>query len=151
MKRFILCVSLVASTQAAMAAIPMARFIRVTDSRTIVVAHLNGPEEIVHLSNVDVPAEDEMAARAFIQDSLARTFVYVEDGKVYRSPDALFINRELAYGAYASPGVKMYYLGYINPGPHAQSAPRATPARVPLQASKKASRPPAPSRHARRR
>jgi hypothetical protein len=151
MKKLILCVSLVASTQAAMAAIPMARFIRVTDSRTIVVAHLNGPEEVVHLVNVDVPAQDEMAARAFIQDNLARSFVYVEDGKVYRSPDALFINRELAYGAYSAPGLKMFYLGQVNPGPHAQAAPRATPARAPLQASKKASRPPAPSRHSRRR
>ncbi|MEA2239836.1 MAG: hypothetical protein QOC81_4560 [Thermoanaerobaculia bacterium] len=133
-----------------MAAIPMARFVRVTDSRTIVVAHLNGPEEVVHLVNVDVPAEDEMAARAFIQDNLARTFVYVEDGKVYRSTDALFINRELAYGAYASPGVKTFYLGEVNPGPRAQAAPRTTPARVLVQSPKKAPRS-APRHHSRRR
>ena len=149
MKRFILGVSLVISSQAAMAAIPMVRFVRVADSRTIVVAHLNGPEEVVHLSNVDVPAEDETAARAFLQQSLAGTFVYVENGRVYRSPDALFINRELAYGAYATPGLKMYYLGQVSPGAHAQAAPRATPAAAP--ATKKASRPPVPQHRPRRR
>jgi hypothetical protein len=131
MKRFILCVSLVASTQAAMAAVPMVRFLRATDSSTIVVARVGGPEEVVHLTNVAVPAADETAAREFIQQKLAGTFVYVEDGKVYRSPDALFINRELAYGAYASPSLKMYYLGEVNPGPHAKaSVPRATPVRT---------------------
>ncbi|MEA2162341.1 MAG: hypothetical protein QOK37_468 [Thermoanaerobaculia bacterium] len=108
----------------------MARFVRVTDSRTIVVDHIGGREEVVHLANVSVPSEDETAAREFIQQQLAGTFVYVENGNVYRSPDAMFINRELAYGAYAS-SLKMHYLGVINPGPHAQAAvPRATPARV---------------------
>jgi hypothetical protein len=133
-----------------MAAVPMARFVRVTDSRTIVVAHVGGPEEVVHLANVDIPAADEIAAREFIQQSLAGTFVYVEAGKVYRSPDALFINRELAYGAYASPGLKMFYLGQVNPGPHAQTAPRATPA-TPVRAPLKVARTTAPSRRARRR
>jgi hypothetical protein len=139
MKRFILCVSLVLSAKAAMAAVPMVRFVRVTDSSTIVVARINGPEEVVHLTNVAVPAEDEASAREFIQQKLAGTFVYVEDGKVYRSPDALFINRELAYGAYAS-SVKMYYLGQVNPGPHAKTPiPRATPVRATI---------PAPRQHA---
>lgn len=140
MKRFILCVSLVVSAPAAIAAVPMARFVRVTDSRTIVVDHIGGREEVVHLANVSVPAEDESAAREFIQQQLKGTFVYVENGNVYRSPDALFINRELAYGTYAS-SLKMHYLGIINPGPRAQTpVPRATPARVVV--------PPAPPRRA---
>lgn len=147
MKSLILCVSLAVFAPSVMAAVPMARFVRVTDSRTIVVAHVGGPEEVVHLASVEVPAADEIAAREFIQQSLASTFVYVEEGKVYRSPDALFINRELAYGAYATPGLKMFYLGQVNPGPHAQTAPRATPARAPL----KVARATAPPRHARRR
>jgi hypothetical protein len=147
MKSLILCVSLVVFAPSVMAAVPMARFVRVTDSRTIVVAHLGGPEEVVHLANVEVPAADEIAARAFIQQSLAGTFVYVEAGKIYRSPDALFINRELAYGAYATPGLKMFYLGQVNPGPHAQTAPRATPARAPLKVAR-ATAP--PSRRVRR-
>lgn len=147
MKRLILCVSLAFFTPSVLAAVPMARFVRVTDSRTIVVAHIGGPEEVVHLANVDIPAADEIAAREFIQQRLAGTFVYVEEGKVYRSPDALFINRELAYGAYAAPGLKMFYLGQVNPGSRAQAAPRATPARVPL----KVARATTPSRHTRRR
>jgi len=149
MKRLILCVSLAVSfvfTPSVTAAVPMARFVRVTDSRTIVVAHVGGPEEVVHLANVDIPAADEGAARAFIQQNLAGTFVYVEAGNVYRSPDALFINRELAYRAYAAPGLKMFYLGEVNPGPRAQTAPRTTPAKAPLKA-----RTPSPSRRVRRR
>src|SRR6266850_6245655 len=121
MKRFILCVSIFVSTHL-MAAVPMARFARVIDSKTIVVERIDATE-VVHLTNVDVPAEDEQAAREYLQTTLAGTFVYVENGKVYRSPDALFINRELAYGAYAMPGLKMFYLGQVNPGPHAQTAP----------------------------
>ncbi len=137
MKRLILCVSLAVYavfTPSVMAAVPMARFVRVTDSRTIVVARVGGPEEVVHLANVEVPAADEIAARAFIQQSLAGTFVYVENGNVYRSPDALFINRELAYRAYTSPGLKMFYLGEVNPGRRAQTAPSSTPAKAPLKA-----------------
>jgi len=150
MKRLILCVSLavyVVFTPSVTAAVPMARFVRVTDSRTIVIAHVGGPEEVVHLANVEIPAADEVAARAFIQQSLAGTFVYVEQGNVYRSPDALFINRELAYRAYATPGLKMFYLGEVNPAPNAQPAPRTTKAKAPL----KAARTPSPSRRVRRR
>jgi hypothetical protein len=114
-----------------MAAVPMAKFAKVIDSRTIVVEHID-KTEIVHLTNVDVPAEDEQAARDYLQQTLMGTYVYVENGKVYRSPDALFINRELAFGAYFSPTVKMHYFGDINPGPREQT-PRATPAREPMQ------------------
>jgi len=109
-----------------MAVVPMARFANVIDSRTIVVEHIDRTE-VVHLTNVDVPAEDEQAARDYLRQTLTGTYVYVENGKVYRSPDALFINRELAFGAYFSPTVKMRYFGDINPGP------RATQAREPIQ------------------
>lgn len=125
----------------------MARFVRVTDSRTIVVEHNGGSTEVVHLANVDVPAEDEMAAREFIEDKLNGTFVYVENGKVYRSPDALFINRELAYGAYSAPSLKMRVFGEVNPGPRAQAAPRAAPVRGPMQVP----RPRTSSHHTNRR
>jgi len=114
-----------------MAAVPMAHFARVIDSRTIVVERL-GATEVVHLTNVNVPAEDEQAARAYLQETLAGTYVYVENGKVYRSPDALFINRELAFGAYGAPTLKMRVLGEINPGPRAP-AKQATPVREPMQ------------------
>jgi hypothetical protein len=116
-----------------MAAVPMVRFTNVIDSRTIVVDHA-GTSEVVHLTNVDVPADDEQAARAYLTEKLTGTFVYVENGNVYRSPDALFINRELAFGAYAAPALKMQVFGQINPGSRSQTAPRATPARKPAPA-----------------
>jgi hypothetical protein len=133
MKRIILLVFLFVPTQL-MAAVPMARFARVIDSRTIVVEH-TGATEVVHLSNVDVPASDERAAREYIEEKLTGTFVYVENGEVYRSPDALFINRELAYRAYAAPSLKMRVLGEVNPAPRAQAL-RATPVREPMQVPK---------------
>ena len=125
----------------------MARFVRATDSRTIVVEHAGGSTEVVHLTNVSVPPEDELAAREYIEEKLTGAFVYVEDGTVYRSPDALFINRELAYGAYAAPSLKMRYLGEVNPGPRAQAAPKAAPVRAPMQVP----RPRRSSHHTRRR
>jgi len=131
MKRFILCVFFVLATPV-MAAVPMAKFVKVIDSRTIVVERIDGTE-VVHLTNVDVPADDEQAAREYLEQKLTGTFVYVENGKVYRSPDALFINRELAYGAYGAPSLKMRVLGEINPGPRGQAAPRATPVKPPMQ------------------
>jgi hypothetical protein len=112
----------------------MAKFSKVIDSKTIVVERIDG-NEVVHLTNVDIPAEDEQAARDYLQQTLMGTYVYVENGKVYRSPDALFINRELAFGAYFSPTVKMHYFGDINPGLRAQSprATSATPVSEPMQ------------------
>lgn len=112
----------------------MARFVRVIDSRTIVVQRTDAAE-VVHLSNVNVPANDELAAREYIEEKLTGTFVYVENGEVYRSPDALFINRELAYRAYAAPSLKMRVLGEVNPAPRAQAS-RATPVREPMQVPK---------------
>src|SRR3954465_2414245 len=137
MKRFILCVSIVVSTQSAMAANPMARFSKVIDSRTIVVERIDG-SGAVHLTNVGVPAEDEQAARDYIEEKLTGSYVLVENGNVYRSPDALFINRELAYGAYASSSLKMRVFGEINPGPRPQKS--AAPVRAPMQIPKPAHR-----------
>jgi hypothetical protein len=111
----------------------MARFTKVIDSRTIVVDRA-GASEVVHLIGVDVPAEDEQAARAYLAEKLTGTFVYVENGNVYRSPDALFINRELALGAYAAPSVKMQVFGQLSPGPHSQTPARAKPASKPAPA-----------------
>src|SRR5437588_2636270 len=129
MKRFILCVSLIVFSQSLMAAVPMARFSKVIDSRTIVVERIGGTE-VVHLTNVAVPAEDEQAARDYLTEKLTGSYVYVENGNVYRSPDALFINRELAYGAYAA-STKMRVFGEVNPGRRAQKSP--APVRAPVQ------------------
>jgi len=113
-----------------MAAVPMARFSKVIDSRTIVVERAGGTE-VVHLTNVAVPAADEQAARDYLTEKLTGSYVYVENGNVYRSPDALFINRELAYGAYASSSVKMRVFGELDPGRRVQKT--AAPVRPPMQ------------------
>jgi hypothetical protein len=118
-----------------MAAVPMARFSKVIDSRTIVVERIGGTE-VVHLTNVAIPSEDEQAARDYLEEKLAGSYVYVEDGNVYRSPDALFINRELAYGAYAAAATKMRVFGEVNPGPRPQKS--AAPVRAPMQVPKPA-------------
>jgi len=140
MKRFILCVFLVVFSQSMMAAVPMARFSKVIDSRTIVIERIDGTE-VVHLVNVAIPAEDEQAARDYLTEKLTGSYVYVENGNVYRSPDALFINRELAYGAYSAPSLKMRVFGEINPGTH---PPKAPAVREPMQV-------PRPAHHSRRR
>lgn len=131
-----------------MAAVPMARFTSVIDSRTIVVDRA-GTSEVVHLTNVDVPAEDEQAARTYLAEKLNGTFVYVENGNVYRSPDALFINRELAYGAYAATVIKMQVFGQLSPGPRPQAAPKAATVSQPVPAPRP--RPATITRAARRR
>ena len=120
-----------------MAAVPMARFSKVIDSRTIVVERIGGTE-VVHLANVDVPAQDEQAVRDYLTEKLTGSYVYIDNGDVYRSPDALFINRELAYGAYLSSPVKMRVFGEVNPGPRPQKS--AAPVRAPIQIPKAARR-----------
>src|SRR3954451_18913298 len=137
MKRFILCVSLGVFSQSMMAAVPMARFSKVIDSRTIVVGRIVGTE-VVDLTNVATPAEDEQAARDYLSEKLTGSYVYVEDGNVYRSPDALFINRDLAYGTYLSSSTKMRVLGESNPGPRPQKS--AAPVRAPMQIPRPAHR-----------
>jgi hypothetical protein len=127
-----------------MAANPMARFARVIDSRTIVVERIGGTE-VVHLANVDIPAQDEQIVRDYLTEKLTGSYVYIENGNVYRSPDALFINRELAYGAYASSSLKMRVFGEVNPGPRVQKS--AAPAREPMRVPK----PRAAPHHARRK
>ena len=138
MKRFILCVFLVVISHSLMAANPMARFSKVIDSRTIVVERIGGNSEVVHLANVAIPAEDEQAVRDYLTEKLTGSYVYVENGNVYRSPDALFINRELAYGAYASSGVKMRVFGVSDPGPRPQKSAAAV--RAAMQVPKPAHR-----------
>ena len=119
----------------------MARFSKVIDSRTIVVERIGGTD-VVHLANVAIPADDEQAARDYLAEKLTGSYVYVENGNVYRSPDALFINRELAYGAYSASSTKMRVFGESNPGPRPQTS--AAPVRPRMQI-------PRPAHHYRRR
>lgn len=130
-KRFLLVVSLLAAAPAVHAASRMAQFVSAPDGHTIIVRR-DGVDERVPLVNVFLAAEDEPAAREFLERRLAGKWVYVEDGNVYRSPDALFINRELAYRAYTAPQLQMRVFGEVNPGPRdRQRVPlRVAPART---------------------
>src|SRR3954454_13877582 len=141
MKRFILCVFFVVVSPSVMAAVPMARFSKVIDSRTIVVERIDGTE-VVHLTNLNIPAEDEQAARDYLVEKLTGSYVYVEGGNVYRSPDALFINRELAFRAYLSSSTKIRVFDESNPGRDPQKS--AAPVRPPMHIPK-------PAHHSRRR
>ena len=116
-----------------LAAVPMTRVSGVIDSHTIAVSG-----SFVVLRGVDIPASEEIAAMQYLRGLLTGAWVYVEDGDVYRSPDALYINGEMRRHAWrAIPGMR--YLGEANPGPRAapvrvkrptRSAKGASPSRV---------------------
>lgn len=81
----------------------------------------------LRLRGVDLPADEEPAAREYLQRLVGGLWIYVENGDVYRSPDALFINGEMARRAWKS-GPKMTYLGPSFPTPPRRTAARtATP------------------------
>ena len=106
----------------------MVRVARVTDSRTIV---LDGGRTVT-LRGVDIPPADEAMAADYLRSLLGNSWVLVEDGDVYRSPDALYVNGQLITHAYRG-AARMKYLGESMPGPRARTvapAPRAMPART---------------------
>src|SRR6184192_2567433 len=105
----------------------MVRVARVTDSRTVV---LDGGRTVT-LRGVDIPPADEAMAADYLRSLLGNSWVLVEDGDVYRSPDALYVNGQLITHAYRG-AARMTYLGESMPGPRAHTvapAPRAMPAR----------------------
>jgi hypothetical protein len=134
-------------------ALPMnAKMLRVAgiqDARTILVER--GPSRMpVVLSGIAIT--DEKGAKALLEWVLASSWVLVEEGTaaghlVYRSPDALFVNRELVVRGFAratSPDIEpeqhvtVTYLGEYNPmsaAPAKPEAPRvkAPPARKKVQ------------------
>ena len=84
----------------------------------------------LRLRGVDLPVDEEPAGREYLQRLVAGHWVYVEDGDVYRSPDALFINGEMTRRAWKSE-TKMTWLGESFPAPPSRSSTRATTLRVP--------------------
>jgi endonuclease YncB( thermonuclease family) len=80
----------------------MVRVIEVKDGRTLVVEH-KGEVETIRLSGVQIT--DEVQARALLNWTLSNSWVMIEAQgdayDVYRSPDALYINRELVLRGYA--------------------------------------------------
>lgn len=103
----------------------MARFAGVVDGRTIAVER-NGVREEVRLAGIIISSE--VHARSLLQWTLADAWVMLEkrgDGfLIYRSPDALFINRELVLRGFAQatlaeinpqPRPLVTYLGVVQP------------------------------------
>ena len=124
----------------------MSRVVSVQDSRTILV-EFAGRRSVVVLTGVAVVAADEASAADFLRRMLAGAWVLVEDGEVYRSPDALYINGEMIRHAWrATPNMR--YLGQFDPGPlesAATAAPRkakpvSTPARPRSRSARRARR-----------
>ena len=117
-----------------LSAAPMVRVLSIKDARTIVVDNRGVATEVT-LAQVVIPPADEAAATSYLRQSLTNAWVMVERDAggavfVYRSPDALFVNGELARRAYAMTGTSMVYLGEVNPGPRRVERSVA-PARAP--------------------
>jgi hypothetical protein len=139
MKRLFVLLVLACSVHAS----PMLRVIAVKNARTLVVDNRGVAAEIT-LGQVVIPPAEEDAAAAYLRNTLTGAWVMVETdvrgaAYVYRSPDALFINGELARRAYLGWTVPMIYLGEVMPGPR-----RAEPA---LRAVKAKPMPPPPRPH----
>jgi hypothetical protein len=114
---------------------PMMRVVSVRDAHTIVVDN-RGVAMDVALAQIVIPPAEEAAAAAYLRDALTGAWVMVETDPrggsyVYRSPDALFVNGELARRAYASRSTtQMIYVGEVTPGPRrAEPAPKVVKAK----------------------
>ncbi len=119
MRSFVFSI-LILSTTAIFAA-PMVRVTGVKDARTLVVDRAGIAAE-VRLADIVIPPGDDAAAIEFLRDKIVDRFVMLEtdargQSYVYRSPDSLFINGELARRAYTIRGTKMTILGESSPGP----------------------------------
>ena len=86
----------------------MSRVVAVIDSRTIVV-EADGARSTVALKGVAVAAEEETAAADFLRRLVSGSWVLVEQGDVYRSPDALYVNAEMIRRAWRT-AANMRYL-----------------------------------------
>lgn len=130
----------------------MARVTAIRDGRTI-EADLGGKREVLTLAGVEVI--DELRASELLRWTIGSSWVMAErsgDGwRVYRSPDALFVNAELVLRGFArptAPGIvqapqaMVTYLGELNlqaPEKKASSPKTAAPKKEP--AGKKVSPP----------
>jgi hypothetical protein len=129
-------------------AAPMARVQSIRDGRAE-----------IRLSGVEIT--NETAAQDLLRWTIGTSWILVErnaDGtaRVYRSPDALFVNRELVLRGFAratEPGIEpeeriqATYLGLANPGPRGSAAgvsPRAEKTSSGKSGRSQASRAPRP-------
>ena len=106
----------------------MVRVVEVQDARTLLIER-DGKRESLTLAGVAIT--DDANAAQLLRWTLRDAWVFTENGLVYRSPDALFINRELVTRGYARAtqhGIEpeshliVTYLGEVNaPAPSALS------------------------------
>ena len=113
----------------------MVRVVRIADASTIVVER-DGVQSPVPLAGIEITDHDH--AIAFLTWTIGSSWVMIDNGQVYRSPDALLINAELVKKGYArftspvAPGdhTRIVYLGELDLGPRpAARAPASTPTR----------------------
>lgn len=114
----------------------MLHVVEVVDGRTLAVERA-GKREIIRLAGIAIEPQRELEARELLRWSVGTAWILAEplgEGHlVYRSPDALFVNRELVGRGYARatlPGiepsnrVEVVYLGQFDPGPIIQEPER---------------------------
>ena len=119
---FLIAVSLHAS--------PMVHVVRIAGPSSIVVEH-DGVSSEVQLGGIEIT--DPTKAFAYLSWTIGSSWVMVEEGRVYRSPDALLINDDLVRKGFArstsatvvtrTPAV---YLGELDP----ERAPKSQPPRA---------------------
>jgi hypothetical protein len=129
MRSFVFSILVLSAT--ALPAAPMARVTGVKDARTLIIEGAGLPRE-VKLADVVIPPGEEAMAIAFLRDKLVMRYVMIETGArgesyVYRSPDSLFVNGEVARRAYLVQGTRMTIIGESAPGP--ERATRGAPAK----------------------
>jgi hypothetical protein len=124
MKRFFSAIFLFVALP--LSAAPMQRVARVIDSRTIALE--NGTT--VTLRGVDIPPADEAVAAEYLRSLLGHNWVLVENGDVYRSPDALYVNGQLITHVYRNPP-HMTYLGESMPDGPRRMMPAVPAKRAP--------------------
>ena len=129
MKRCFFALALFVLFLAPSAKAPMVRVIDVIDARTIVVDD-NGRHTTVVITGVALADTEEAEAAAYLRRLVFGQWVLVESGGfVYRSPDALCVNGEMARHPWR--GVPRFiYLGTVDPGKarKAPPTPKAAPA-----------------------
>ena len=123
----------------------MVHVVRIAGPSTIVVEH-DGVSSEVRLTGIEIT--DPTKAFAYLTWTIGSSWVMVEDGRVYRSPDALLINDDLVRKGYArstsatlvtqTPAV---YLGELDPERAAKSRPPRAKAAKPLRVRSRTVRP----------
>jgi hypothetical protein len=127
----------------------MVRIVSIESGRTLIIDS-SGHRELVTLAGIEIT--DEVAARELLKWTLLERWALIERDssgtvRLWRSPDSLFVNRELVSrgcaratqpGILPANGLMVTYLGTINPPPRESAQkrgketsprPRASPKR----------------------